>query len=320
MLSTLSCSQDSGLKTSLAEKDKTEIYCNGDRYRKDLFSDLDIQENVLYSRNETMQGRVRDLKMDIFEPAGDSLEKRPLVIWAHGGYFCYGDKENFHSMCEFVSQKGWVSSSIAYRKWEERKLPDSLQYLETAIRATHDMHAAIRFFKADAAGPNKYRIDTTRIFVGGYSAGGVMSAQVAYLDRMEEVPGHIQQILKNNGGIYGNGGYEAHTSTIAGCIIIAGAVYDKNIISEGAKVPFLGIQGTKDDVVPYGRDWARSPAKTKVIEMDGCKKIDEMNKKTGIKSRLVSYPGGDHGAPWEGPWAEESMEAIHMFLLEGSCD
>lgn len=324
MIMYLSCSNTNPPKEQQlvldTKRQAKQSNCKDGRFEKDIFDHLKIHEDVIYGRNTTMQNKTINLKMDIFEPAEDTALLRPLVIWAHGGYFCFGDKSHFHGLCEFVGHKGWVSASIDYRKWRKRSMPNQLEYMETAIRATHDMHAAVRFFKADAAGKNLYRIDTTKIFVGGYSAGGVMAAQVAYLDLMKEVPSEIQSILKRNGGITGNSGHSKHSSSIAGSIVIAGAVYDKNMIKEGAHPPFLGIQGTQDEIVPYRRGWARSPMGTQVIELDGTAIINQMNKDLGFPSTLLSLPRGDHNAAWDALWLERTKQYIHHFLLENTCE
>lgn len=316
----LSCSNTNRKVSMSSDQPHYSPTCTAGRFEKDIFSELKVHSNIVYGRNITMQKKMIDLEMDIFEPAEDTLSLRPLVIWAHGGYFCFGDKSDFHSLCEFVSHKGWVSASIDYRKWRKRQMPNQAEYMETAIRATHDMHAAIRFFKADAAGKNRYRIDTNKIFVGGYSAGGIMAAQVAYLDIMEEVPTNIQAILNRNGGLQGNSGHPNHTSSIAGSIVIAGAIYDKNMIAKGAHPPFLGIQGTQDEVVPYRRGWAHSPMGTQVIQLDGTAVINQMNKELNLPSTLLSLPRGDHGAAWDELWVQRSQTYIHQFLFENTCE
>jgi len=309
------------IKNNVAkEQDKPNnvVYsCENGRYETDLFPQLKKSNDVQYHRGKTMQNTMVDLYMDIFEPENDPVLLRPLVIWAHGGYFVFGDKGDFHSLCEFVGHKGWVSASIDYRKWRKRTLPDSLEYIETAIRATHDLHAAIRFFKEDAAGENKYRIDTNKIFVGGYSAGGIMAAQVAYMDRMKELPPHFQQLLKANGGLTGK--ENAPPPKIAGTIIIAGALYNKQMIKTGHHPPFLGIQGTKDDVVPYDYGWAYSPMGTEVIKLDGTASIHRFNQSLELPSTLLSLPRGDHNAPWDNLWQERTLDYIHKFLVENTC-
>ncbi len=34
------------------------------------------------------------LYMDLYFPKGDTLKKRPLLVYVHGGAFLFGDKEN----------------------------------------------------------------------------------------------------------------------------------------------------------------------------------------------------------------------------------
>lgn len=289
------------------------------RFKEDIFPELTLHQNIKYSRNTTMQNQTVDLKMDIFEPQYDSTQGRPLVIWAHGGYFCFGDKSNFHDVCQFLSRKGWVTASIDYRKWRKRSLPDSLEYMETAIRATHDLHAAIQFFKEDAAHDDEYGIDTNRIFIGGYSAGGIMAAQVAYLNRLDEVPAHFKTLLTKNGGLRGNDNYQ-HSSEVAGTIVIAGGLYSTQMLADGSTIPFLGIQGTQDDVVPYRHSWAYSPMGTPVLQMSGTAAMHKVNEEKGIPSTLVSLPRGDHNAPWDPLWLERTMGSIHKFLLKHSCE
>jgi predicted esterase len=308
-------------KTTLTQKQQAATLppCTGNRFKEDVFPQLDVYQDIKYSHSKDMQHKMTSLKMDIFSPQEDTMQLRPLVIWAHGGYFCFGDKSDIHSLCQFVSAKGWVSASIDYRKWEKRRTPNQVEYMETAIKATHDMHAAIRFFKADAAGDNFYKIDTNKIFVGGYSAGGVMAAQVAYLDLLEEVPTDVQEILTRNGGLTGDSGSSGHTSTIAGSIVIAGAVYNKDIIKNGTHPPFLGIQGTEDKVVPYNRGWACSPKGTQIMEVDGTEVIHKTNQSLELQTTLLSLSEGDHGAPFNENTVESTLASIHKFLLENTC-
>ena len=39
--------------------------------------------------------------MDVYTPDGDTFTQRPLIIFAHGGVFIGGDKNNF-MMVDFV--------------------------------------------------------------------------------------------------------------------------------------------------------------------------------------------------------------------------
>ena len=61
---------------------------------------------------------MQELMLDLYEPPeSDEREKRPLVIWAHGGGFTGGDKqgENDITFAYAMSQRGYVVLSINYR-------------------------------------------------------------------------------------------------------------------------------------------------------------------------------------------------------------
>lgn len=71
--------------------------CVDGRYMQDpLFSaaDIWISPNVLYASAYDQNGVLRDLMLDVYQPATtvDPLEARPLVIMVHGGGLLGGDK------------------------------------------------------------------------------------------------------------------------------------------------------------------------------------------------------------------------------------
>ncbi|HPH19906.1 MAG TPA: hypothetical protein PLE32_14050, partial [Haliscomenobacter sp.] len=61
------------------------------RYRSDVFSGFTVQKNITYGSNITVLRNPmivpEDLKMDIYQPAGDSETNRPVVIYFHTGSF-----------------------------------------------------------------------------------------------------------------------------------------------------------------------------------------------------------------------------------------
>ena len=46
--------------------------------------------------------------MDVYTPDGDTYTERPLIIFAHGGSFYAGDKNNptMVSLCESFAKRG----------------------------------------------------------------------------------------------------------------------------------------------------------------------------------------------------------------------
>ena len=78
----------------------TSIYCqldcDGERYTDEIFSEVNVTSNVLYGGNYNPniwgQNEWQDLYMNIYEPAGDDVEDRPLVFFLFGGSFIAGSK------------------------------------------------------------------------------------------------------------------------------------------------------------------------------------------------------------------------------------
>jgi len=102
--------------------------------------------------------------MDVFEPAGDDTENRPVLLAAFGGSFISGDRTTTHELCKSFARKGFVTAAIDYRLYDKPffpvgELPDSLDMMDVVVRAVHDYKAAIRYFRKDADDENQFRID-----------------------------------------------------------------------------------------------------------------------------------------------------------------
>lgn len=60
------------------------------------------------------------------------------------------------------------------------------------------MKGAYRF--SDAANANSYKVDTTKIFVGGLSAGAITALHATYLDTNDNLEPNIRTLVMANGG------------------------------------------------------------------------------------------------------------------------
>ncbi|MDO8368494.1 MAG: alpha/beta hydrolase, partial [Saprospiraceae bacterium] len=181
--------------------------CDGSRYLNDIFPTIK-KTTVVYAPTISHQGQNINLSMDVYEPVGDNISSRPVVILAHGGSFMFGDRTMMKRWCELLAKKGYVAASIQYRlfPWLSSGFPDSIEIFDTAIKATGDMKAAVRYFREDAATANLFRADAAHIFIGGYSAGAVTALHTAYLDADDQIPSFLQTLVTNNGGLEGISG------------------------------------------------------------------------------------------------------------------
>ena len=106
-----------------------------------------------------------ELAADLFWPDGDG--PHPIVVWIHGGGFRGGFKELGEFACRTFAANGYVAMNINYRLAPEHKFP----------AAVNDCLGAIVWIKKNAA---EFNGDPERIAVAGESAGGNLSAMVAY--------------------------------------------------------------------------------------------------------------------------------------------
>ena len=144
------------------------------RYRDQVFTGVTVTSDLQYGSAPDLQGTPQALKLDLYRPAGDTLTRRPAIIWIHGGGFHAGDKtaQPFPKLATTFAQRGYVSASINYRLLGTDKCagvdppPPSCQ--AAAVEAQHDAQAAVRWLRAHAAA---YGVDPDRIAVGGGSAG-----------------------------------------------------------------------------------------------------------------------------------------------------
>ncbi len=162
------------------------------RYVDPIFDTIQPTTNIVYGNSVNYLGQSQDLKLDLYEPAGDTETKRAVFIWSHGGFFTEGDKSNItsggsSSIKDYMTKRGWVTISVNYRL--NPTLPEGVDYVPAgdinaalagfkAIHdAQHDVQAAVRWVRANA---ETYRLDPDHIALGGHSAGATTSMAVAY--------------------------------------------------------------------------------------------------------------------------------------------
>lgn len=266
--------------------------CDGSRYIDNLFPTVK-KTTVVYAPSINHLGQNVNLSVDVYEPQGDSLSKRPVVILAHGGSFVFGDKSNMQRWCELLAKKGYVAASIQYRlyPWFVLGFPDSIGVFDTAVKAVGDMKAAVRFFREDAATDNKFRADADNVFIGGYSAGAVTALHAGYLDENDQLPAFLQTLLNNNGGLEGISGtasnktYPSHSKAI---VNMSGGLY-RSFWVDADQSPLISIHGTADATVPYTYGLAAN-----IAYLEGSSLVHVEAAAEGVWNNLLTVPGAGH--------------------------
>ena len=228
-----------------------QMGCDNDRYFNTIYEAVTVTTNIQYGQNTTLGGNIIDLKMDIYEPTGDQLAKRPVIVFAHGGGFVSGNKESMAYICEDFAQRGFVTASITYRLLDVPLTDPSLLSIE-GVMAVMDMKAAIRFFREDAATNNSYQIDPDFIFAGGISAGAIMASNLGYLDSLDNIPAPLMALINSNGGLEGNSSTNTqYSSAVQGVLNYSGSIMNAGFI-DADDPPLYSFHNEFDDVVICG--------------------------------------------------------------------
>jgi arylformamidase len=102
-------------------------------------------------------------KLDYF-PAGRA--RAPLFVFIHGGYWQRNDKDGFAFVADGPRPHGIDVALVGYTLGPEARVREIVG----------EMHAALTFLAAKAG---DFGYDAARIFVGGWSAGGHLTAAVS---------------------------------------------------------------------------------------------------------------------------------------------
>ena len=121
------------------------------------YDDVDVKKNITYCAT----GK-RELMIDAFMPKQSSA-KSIAVIMIHGGGWRSGNRTQHYPLAESLAHLGYVCFTPEYRLSTEALFP----------AAVYDIKAAIRWVKANAS---TYNIDTSKIVIAGFSAGGELAA------------------------------------------------------------------------------------------------------------------------------------------------
>ena len=108
----------------------------------------------------------RDLKLDIYH-LKNLNEKRPLLIFIHGGAWKKGNKKDYLKYLIDFALKGYVTATVQY----------TLSSIEKFPTPVNDIKSAICWLKNNA---ETYSIDKNKLALIGGSAGGHLAMMVGY--------------------------------------------------------------------------------------------------------------------------------------------
>ncbi len=128
------------------------------------FKNIQQKKNIVYSKI----GK-RKLLMDAFYP--EQNQKRTAIIMIHGGGWRSGNRSQHYPLLQKLASMGYTCFAPEYRLSTEALFP----------AAVYDVKASIRWVRANA---KRFNIDTNKIVIAGFSAGGELAAFMATTGNM----------------------------------------------------------------------------------------------------------------------------------------
>ena len=160
------------------------------RFIDEVFDTVTVTEDIVYGNAPDLPFIFLfewntfdiDLHMDIYEPEGDSMEDRPVIIFAHSGAFFIGSKnaQDMVALCEAAAKRGYVAVSMEYRLG--LNILSSYSGERAVYRGVQDGSAAIRFLREFHS---DFNIDYDKIFFWGSSAGSFVGLHLSYIEESE---------------------------------------------------------------------------------------------------------------------------------------
>lgn len=244
-------SQENELMNSTSVKDAYDYNCNNriddldkemmksiasdstSRYLDNMFTDIDKIADVVYAEKEDSNGDVLSLKLDLYQPQNDTQEKRPVIIWVHGGGLYTGSKDSDWDAVTILApefaHKGYVCISIDYRLTSD--LESDVAFTEAMRNAAGDVASAIEWVRQNE---DAYSMSSDYIVLAGYSAGAEIVDNMYYSNSIVSDSDFDKSGVKAVVSISGNRLF-----------------YDSSVVSGDKNTKCLVLHGDADDINPY---------------------------------------------------------------------
>ena len=145
---------------------------------------LKAEVDIYLSEDREIDGPGGRIPIRIYTPRGLAAdEKLPVLVWYHGGGYVIGDLDTHDWACRALANEAeCIVVAVDYRLAPEHKFP----------AAVEDCYAALKWVANNAP---EIHADTSRIAVGGDSAGGNLATVVSILARDDGSPNICFQLL-----------------------------------------------------------------------------------------------------------------------------
>ncbi|WAC41017.1 alpha/beta hydrolase [Pedobacter sp. SL55] len=246
----------------------------------------------------------RPLKIDAFLPKKPAA-KTPAILIVHGGGWRSGDRSQHIPLAQQLAERGYASFTVEYRLSTEAFYP----------AAVYDLKAAVRWLKANG---KKLNIDTAKVAILGFSAGGQLAALVGLTPDVQKLSGN-----------FGNTKYANDVATVIDIDGTLSFVHEEawetqNKESINASAKWLGYPRTErldlwEEASPLTyADKNNIPflfLNSSVERMHAGR--DEFTKKMdkkGVYTEVVTFENSPHSFCLYQPWFSQTVNHIDTFL------
>ena len=227
------------------------------RYLDEVFDEVTKTEDIIYGNAPDLpflflfewNTENIDLDMDIYEPTGDTLTNRPVIIFIHSGAFFsgYNEADDVVALSIASAKRGYVAVSMNYRLGIN--ILSSYSGERAVYRGVQDASAVVRYLREFY---QDYGIDYENIFIWGTSAGSFIGLHLAFVEddeRPESTYGSGED--PDLGCIDCEGNDYIHNSKPKAVISCWGALVDLDMIDQENNIPTIMFHGTLDPVVLF---------------------------------------------------------------------
>jgi acetyl esterase/lipase len=205
-------------------------------------------------------------RLDLYLPRTRSRGRWPVFIFLHGGGFREGDRAHYGYVASPFGAEG-IAAIIASYRLHPHKYPDQVDDMRRILAWTH-------------SNSGKYGLDPQRVYVGGHSAGAILSAlagvKTTWTDGLT-VPGDFVR-----GIVPVSGPYDLRTIKSFVSDFVEGPS------ERAAASPLLNIGRTPPAVVALGEREAGYLADSRAL-------VNELTRRGG-RAELIVLEGMGHDA------------------------
>lgn len=295
------------------------------RYFDDVFPAVNRFNSIMYDSNRAINLIPPNtppiitvpLMCDMYEPAGDTAAARPVIILLHTGSYLpaianrqttgNNKDSNVVEAANRFAKKGYVVFAMNYRLGWNPATTDQAQATEQLLKATYraiqDVRNCVRFIRTNAS---TYKVDTSKIILGGFGTGGYVAYATATIDRRAEIESNLKfqrgdfSPMVNadtlgdwlgRGGIpfFNYGGDSNVASNIHMAFSCGGAMGDLAWLEAGG-VPIVAMQCVSDPFAPFNTGNVIVPTTgiTVIPSASGAGAVSTKANQVGINAKLNS--------------------------------